>query len=67
MKDKKIEKKVKSRKDVEQLRDELRMKYEIADELGLLDKVFETGWGSLSAQETGRIGGLAKNRRQKNL
>lgn len=35
-----------------------RLKYEIAEELGLLDKVDKYGWGGLSAQETGRIGGL---------
>lgn len=33
-------------------------KYEIARELGILDKVLEGGWKSLSAKETGRIGGL---------
>ncbi len=35
-----------------------RMKYEIARELGLLDRVREVGWAGLTAQETGRIGGL---------
>ncbi|SHK50980.1 small, acid-soluble spore protein, alpha/beta type [Hespellia stercorisuis] len=40
-------------------------KYEIAQELGLLDKVLKEGWRSLSSKETGRIGGLvAKRRRQ---
>ena len=34
------------------------MKYEIAEELGLLDRVMEQGWKSLSSKETGRIGGL---------
>ncbi len=45
-----------------------RMKYEIAEELGLLEKVKEQGWKSLSAKETGRIGGLMtkKKREQKN-
>ena len=33
-------------------------KYEIAEELGLLDKVEKIGWGGLTAKETGRIGGL---------
>ncbi len=44
-----------------------RMKYEIAQELGLLEKVRELGWKSLSAKETGRIGGLMtkKKREQK--
>jgi hypothetical protein len=35
-----------------------KLKYEIAEELGLLDKVSAGGWKSLTAKETGRIGGL---------
>ena len=35
-----------------------KLKYEIADEMGVLDKVIKDGWKSLSAKETGRIGGL---------
>ena len=35
-----------------------RRKYEIARELGLLDRVKSVGWAGLSAKETGRIGGL---------
>jgi hypothetical protein len=38
------------------------MKYEIAEELGLMDKVRETGWKSLTAKESGRIGGLMNKR-----
>ena len=34
------------------------LKMEIAEELGLLDKVKKVGWAGLSAKETGRIGGL---------
>ena len=42
------------------------MKYEIAQELGLADKVEATGWKSLTARESGRIGGiLAKRKRMK--
>jgi len=42
------------------------MKYEIAEELGLTEKVNTTGWKSLTAKESGRIGGiLAKRKRQK--
>lgn len=44
----------------------LQMKYEIAEELGYLEKVRESGWKSLTAKETGRIGGiLSKRSRQK--
>ena len=42
------------------------MKYEIAEELGLLDRVMTDGWKSLSSKETGRIGGiLAKKKRER--
>lgn len=43
---------------------EEKMKYEIAKELGLLDKVLAEGWKSLSSKETGRIGGLVTKRRR---
>lgn len=41
-----------------------KIKYEIADELGLSDKVREVGWGGLSAEETGRIGGIMTKRKK---
>lgn len=41
-----------------------RMKYEIAEELGLLEKVRASGWKSLSAKETGRIGGLMTKKKR---
>ena len=44
---------------------EERMKYEIARELGLLDRVREVGWAGLTAQETGRIGGLIGQKKRK--
>jgi len=40
------------------------MKYEIAEELGLLDKVNELGWKSLTARESGRIGGIMTKRKK---
>lgn len=40
------------------------LKYEIAEELGLLEKIEKEGWKALSAKETGKIGGIM-NRRQK--
>lgn len=45
------------------LPDEL-LKYEIAKELGLYDKVLNHGWKSLSAKETGRIGGLITKKKR---
>ncbi len=41
-----------------------KLKYEIASELGLLDKVNKDGWKSLTAKETGRIGGLMTKRKK---
>ena len=40
------------------------MKLEIAQELGLLDRVLEGGWSALTAKETGRIGGLLATRKR---
>ncbi|MGI6344503.1 MAG: small, acid-soluble spore protein, alpha/beta type [Bacillota bacterium] len=43
------------------------MKLEIAEELGLLEKVRAGGWAQLSAQEAGLVGGVMSGRlRQKN-
>ena len=50
--------------DLHTLTKEEKMKYEIAEELGLLDRVLEDGWKTLSAKETGRIGGLVTRRKQ---
>ncbi len=46
------------------LKKEETLKLQVARELGLMDKVVRDGWKSLSAKETGRIGGLV-SRRQK--
>lgn len=43
---------------------EERRKYEIARELGLLDKVRQVGWAGLTTKETGRIGGLMGQERK---
>lgn len=40
------------------------IKYEIAEELGLLDRVLSEGWKSLTSKETGRIGGLMTKKRR---
>lgn len=51
--------------DIEAMEGQERVKYEIAEELGLLDKVLEHGWRSLSAKETGKVGGLMTSRKKK--
>ena len=60
------EKEIKAYLDGELLPD-TRMKYEIAEEMGLLDRVLSDGWKSLSAKETGRIGGLMTKRKKEKL
>lgn len=50
--------------DLKNLEPEEQLKYEIAEELGLLDKVVSEGWKSLSAKETGRIGGLMTKKKK---
>ncbi len=40
------------------------LKLEIAEELGLMDKVNESGWKSLTAKESGKIGGLIAKRKK---
>lgn len=51
---------------LDEIKPEDKLKYEIAEELGLMDKVLSGGWKSLSAKESGRIGGImTKRRRQK--
>lgn len=41
-----------------------RLKYEVIAELGLFDKVKNFGWKSLTAKETGRIGGMITKRKK---
>lgn len=47
-----------------ELTKEEKMKYEVAEELGLLDKVLKEGWRSLTSKETGKIGGLVTKKRR---
>ncbi len=44
------------------------LKFEIAEELGLMNKVNKSGWKSLTAKESGKIGGLMtkRNREKQN-
>ncbi|WP_156874038.1 small, acid-soluble spore protein, alpha/beta type [Thermobrachium celere] len=60
---KKVKAKLKAKKPLseEELERE-RIKYEIAEELGLLDKVKKYGWSGLTAEETGKIGGIMTKR-----
>ena len=50
--------------DPNNIKPEDKMKFEIATELGLADKVIAGGWRSLTSKESGRIGGLVTKRRR---
>lgn len=50
--------------DIHHLTDEEKLKFEIAEELGLYDKVLENGWKALTAKEAGRIGGLMTKKKR---
>ena len=64
--EKKISKKEARRNDPSQASSpEEIMKWEIAKELGVYDKVLDGGWKSLSAKESGRIGGILASRKKK--
>ena len=52
-------------KKLKPLTDDDIMKYEIASELGLLDKVSDNGWAGLTDKEAGRIGGILTSRKKK--
>ena len=49
---------------LDELTQDEKLKYEIAEELGLLVKVMEEGWKSLSSKETGKIGGLMTKKKK---
>ena len=40
------------------------LKYEIAEELGLTEKIKTCGWSGLTAEETGRVGGLMTKKKK---
>jgi len=35
----------------------LKLKLEVVEELGLVEKIKKVGWGGLTAEETGKMGG----------
>lgn len=57
------EKKI-TREEISKMEAQERLKYEIAEELGLLDQVLKNGWRSLSAKETGKVGGMMTSRKK---
>lgn len=57
-------KKKETQVDLKTLEQDEKMKYEVAEELGLLDRVLSEGWKSLTSKETGRIGGMVTKRKK---
>lgn len=41
-------------------------KLEIAQEIGVIDKIYAGGYGNLTSKESGKIGGILAARRKKN-
>lgn len=56
-------KRKKKKIDLNNLKPNELFKYEVAKELGLLPKILEHGWESLSSRETGKIGGLVNKKK----
>ena len=50
--------------DLRNLTPQEQLKLEIAQEIGVFDKVLKDGWRSLSANESGKIGGLLTRRKK---
>lgn len=50
--------------DPENMTPEEQLKYEIAEELGLAEKVLAGGWRSLTSKESGRLGGVIARRKR---
>lgn len=60
---KKVKAKLMTNKELtEEMKEREKIKYEIAEELGLLDKVEKYGWDTLTSSETGKIGGIMTKR-----
>ena len=56
--------KTKKKMNWEDMTPQEQLKFEIAQELGLGDQVIEKGWRSLTAKESGKIGGLMTKRKR---
>lgn len=50
--------------DLNDLTPEEKVKLEIAEEIGVYDKVLSGGWRALSAKESGKIGGILSKRKR---
>ena len=53
--------------DLESLTPEEKVKYEIAEEHKIKKRILKEGWKSLSAKETGRIGGIMTRKKREKI
>lgn len=53
--------------ELDKIKPEEKLKYEVAEELGLLDKVLTEGWKGLTAKETGKIGGIITRKKKESI
>lgn len=51
--------------DLNNLTPEEKLKLEIAEEIGVYEKVIAGGWRTLTAKESGKIGGMMTKRKKK--
>lgn len=55
----------KTKPDWNKLTEKDKEKLEIAKEIGVIDKIYQGGYGNLTSKESGRIGGILASRRKK--
>lgn len=58
--------KKKNKPDWNKLTKEDVVKLEIAQEIGVIEKIYAGGYGNLTSKESGKIGGILAARRKKN-
>lgn len=58
--------KKKTKPDWNKLTKEDVVKLEIAQEIGVIEKIYAGGYGNLTSKESGKIGGILAARRKKN-
>lgn len=61
-----MKKEKKTKPDWNKLTQEDLKKLEIAEEIGVIDKIYRGGYGNLTSKESGRIGGLLAARNKQN-
>lgn len=55
----------KTKPDWNKLTEKDKEKLEIAKEIGVIDKIYQGGYGNLTSKESGKIGGILASKRKK--